>query len=95
MIERLQESHLVWSVGELPKEKRCVLQGIETEFGIVSPLDLELSIMLHPNDRLLIPAPRSHFIKYAPINKLVSPRPYDRQLISDLFQIHLLLMTPL
>jgi hypothetical protein len=64
--------HLVWSVGELLKEKRCVLQGIETEFGIVSPLDLELSRMLHPNDKLQIPAPRSHFIKYSAINKLMS-----------------------
>ena len=35
--------HLVWSVVELLNEKKCVLQGIETEFGIVSPLDLELS----------------------------------------------------
>jgi len=64
--------HLVWSVGELLREKRCVLQGIETEFGIVSPLDLELSRMLHPNDKLQIPASRSHFIKYAAINKLIS-----------------------
>jgi hypothetical protein len=40
---------------------------METEFG----LDLELCRMLHPNDKLQIPAPRSHFIKYA-INKLMS-----------------------
>src|SRR6266516_7451739 len=63
--------HLIWSVGELLREKRCVLQGIETEFGIVSPLDLELSRMLHPNDKLQIPASRSHFIKYAAINKQI------------------------
>jgi len=40
--------HLVWSVSELLKEKRSVLEGIQTEFGIVSPLDLELSRILHP-----------------------------------------------
>jgi hypothetical protein len=56
-------------VSELLNEKRCVLQGIETGFGIVSPLDLELSRMLHPND---IPVARSHFIEYASINKLMS-----------------------
>src|SRR5207244_3605604 len=64
--------HLVWSVSELLNEKRCVLQGMETEFGIVSPLDLELSRMLHPNDKLQIPVPRSHFIKYTAINELMS-----------------------
>jgi hypothetical protein len=64
--------HLVWSVTELLNEKRCVLLGIETEFGIVSPLDLELSRMLHPNDKLQIPVARSHLIKYASINKLIS-----------------------
>ena len=64
--------HLVWSVSELLNEKRCVLQGMETEFGNVSSFDLELCRMLHPNDKLQIPAPRSHFIKYAAINKLMS-----------------------
>ena len=64
--------HLVWSISELLNEKRCVLQGIETEFGIVSSFDLELCRMLHPNDELQIPTPRSHFIKYAAISKLIS-----------------------
>lgn len=63
--------HLIWSVNELLREKRCVLEGIETEFGTVSPVDLELARMLHPNDQLQIPAPRSHLIKYAAINKLM------------------------
>jgi hypothetical protein len=64
--------HLIWSVNELIHEKSCVLQGIETEFGTVSPIDLELSRMLHPNEQLKIPTPRSHFIKYAAINKLLT-----------------------
>lgn len=64
--------HLLWSVGELLNENRSVLLGIETEFGIVSPLDLELSRMLHPNETLQIPTARSHFIRYAAINKLIS-----------------------
>jgi hypothetical protein len=63
--------HLVWSVGELLNENRFVLLGIDTEFGTVSPLDLELARMLHPNETLQIPTARSHFIKYA-INKLIS-----------------------
>ena len=64
--------HLVWSVSDLLNEKRCVLQGMETEFGIVSSFDLELCRMLHPNEKLQIPSPRSHFLKYAAINKLIS-----------------------
>ena len=64
--------HLVWSVSDLLNENRSVLIGIETEFGTVSPLDLELSRMLHPNETLQIPTARSHFIKYAAINKLIS-----------------------
>ncbi len=64
--------HLVWSVGELLNENRSILLGIDTEFGIVSPLDLELARMLHPNETLQIPTARSHFIKYAAINKLIS-----------------------
>jgi hypothetical protein len=67
-----EAGHLVWSVSELLNEKRCVLEGMETEFGNVSSFDLELCRMLHPNDKLQIPAPRSHFIKYAAINKLMS-----------------------
>ena len=63
--------HLIWRVNELLREKRCVLEGIETEFGTVSPFDLELARMLHPNDQLQIPSPRSHFIKYAAINELL------------------------
>jgi hypothetical protein len=34
--------HLVWSVGELLNENRSILLGIDTEFGTVPPLDLEL-----------------------------------------------------
>lgn len=64
--------HLMWSVDEMLNERKCVLQGIETEFGIVSPLDLELARMLHPNDKLQIPVARSHLIKFAAINKLIS-----------------------
>jgi hypothetical protein len=30
-------------------------RGIETDFGTVSAVDLELAIMLHPNDQLRIP----------------------------------------
>jgi len=66
-----EAGHLSWSVSELLNERRCILQGIDTEFGTVSALDLELSRVLHPNEKLLIPAARSHFIKYAAINKLI------------------------
>lgn len=64
--------HLVWSISEFIKERKCLLQGLNTDFGIVSPLDLELARMLHPNPELGIPAARSQFIKYAAINLLLS-----------------------
>ena len=63
--------HLIWRTSELLREKRCILEGIETEFGIVSDLDLELTRMLHPNVQLQTPSPRSQFIKYAAINGLL------------------------
>lgn len=67
-----EAGHLSWSVIKLLNERRSILQGIDTEFGIVSALDLELSRVLHPNEKLQIPAARSHFIKYVAINKLIS-----------------------
>jgi hypothetical protein len=67
-----EAGHLSWSVNELLNERRCILQGIDTEFGTVSALDLELSRVLHPNEKLQIPAARSQLIKYAAIDKLTS-----------------------
>ena len=69
--------HLMWSVNELVRERRCVLEEIETEFGIVSTVDLELCRILHPNDQLRIPTARSHFIKYAAINELLTTAAKD------------------
>jgi hypothetical protein len=64
--------HLIWSVSELVRDGRCMLQGIQTEFGVVSAFDLELARILHPNSKLGIPTPRSQFIKYCAINFLLS-----------------------
>jgi hypothetical protein len=64
--------HLIWSVHELVREGRCMLQGLDTEFGLVSAFDLELARILHPNSKLGIPAPRSQFIKYCAIDFLLS-----------------------
>ncbi len=47
--------HSIWRVNELIHEERCILEGIETDFGTVSAVDLELARMLHPNDQLQIP----------------------------------------
>lgn len=75
--------HLIWSVHDLIKEKRCLLQGLHTDFGNVSSLDLELVRMLHPNSKLGIPAPRSQFIKYCTINLLLSGERDDPTQILD------------
>lgn len=51
--------------------RRSVLEGLQTQHGIVSLLDLELARMLHPNDKLGIPCARSQLIRYAAINQLI------------------------
>ena len=38
--------HLIWSVNELIQEKRCMLEGIGTEFGTVSERSYILIILL-------------------------------------------------
>lgn len=63
--------HLIWSLSELVREERCMLQGLETEFGAVSSFDLELARILHTNTKLGIPTPRSQFIKYCAIDFLL------------------------
>jgi hypothetical protein len=64
--------HLIWSVSELVRDGRCMLQGIQTEFGVVSAFDLELARILQPNSKLGIPTPRSQFIKYCAIDFMLS-----------------------
>lgn len=64
-------AHLVWSVSEILDTDTCILQGIKTEYGSVSNLDLQLARILHRNNLLQIPVARSHLIKYAAINRLI------------------------
>ena len=70
--------HLIWSVGQYINEKKCLLQDLDTDFGIVSSLDLELARILHPNAKLGIPAPRSQFIKYSAINLTIFIKENDK-----------------
>lgn len=58
-------SHLVWSTRDLVKNRLCVLNGMDTPYGRVTPLDLELARMFLPNDVLATPTPRSQFLKFA------------------------------
>ena len=51
--------------GEILDTDTCILQGIKTEYGSVSNLDLQLARILHRNNLLQIPVARSHLIKYA------------------------------
>jgi hypothetical protein len=64
--------HLISEAMTLLDETKCILEGMETENGIISKLDLDLGRMLHPNSDLKIPAARSQFIKYAVINEMIS-----------------------
>jgi hypothetical protein len=63
--------HLITNAIELLDSSTCILDGMDTPFGKVSSLDLELVRMFHPNDSLQIPVARSQLIKYAAINQLI------------------------
>jgi len=66
--------HLISNVIEIIESDTdtLILEGMKTEFGQVSSLDIELARMLHPNALLKIPFPRSQFLKYAAIQTLIS-----------------------
>jgi hypothetical protein len=66
--------HLISNVSEIVESNTntMILNGLETEFGQVSSLDIELARMLHPNVGLQIPFSRSQFLKYAAINTMIS-----------------------
>jgi hypothetical protein len=63
-------AHLVWSTRDFIKDERCVLQDMDTPWGKVTHLDLELARMLLPNKALAIPTPRSQLLKFAAILEL-------------------------
>jgi hypothetical protein len=66
--------HLISNVTEIVESdtNTLILNGLETEFGQVLSLDIELARMLHPNEGLQIPFSRSQFLKYAAINSMIS-----------------------
>jgi len=66
--------HLISNVTDVIENESntFILNGLETEFGQVSTLDLELARMLHPNEALNIPFARSQFLKYAAINTIIA-----------------------
>jgi hypothetical protein len=72
--------HLLWSVSDFIKDGKCILQGLQTEFGVVTDLDLELAQMLHPDRDLEIPSARSQFLKYCAINFLMSEETKNKSL---------------
>lgn len=63
-------AHLVWSTRDLIHGHLCILEGMETQHGRVTNLDLELARMLLPNDDLKIPSARSQFLKFAALRVL-------------------------
>ncbi len=62
--------HLNWSTKELIEDHACILEGIDTPYGRVTSLDLQLARMLLPNSQLKTPAPRSQLLKYAALELL-------------------------
>lgn len=76
-------AHLIWSVAKVMEEDgSCILQGKDTKYGKVTELDLELTRMLHANEKLGIPAARNHLIKYPAINKLLQSQKQEN--VNDL-----------
>ena len=63
-------SHLVWSTKDRVAGHGCVLEKMHTSRGEVTAFDLELARILIANDALLIPAPRSHLLKFAAVRAL-------------------------
>jgi hypothetical protein len=64
--------HLVWSAREWLETGHSAMEGMDTPFGTVSQSDLDLARMLNPNKGLLLPPPRSQFIRYAIVEHLIS-----------------------
>jgi hypothetical protein len=60
--------HLIGNSNELFESNKSVLIDINTPYGKVSLIDLELARMLHPNTKLQIPQARSQLIKYSAIS---------------------------
>lgn len=60
--------HLIGNSSEFSESNKSVLIGINTPYGKVSLIDLELARMLHPNTKLQIPQARSQLIKYRAIS---------------------------
>ncbi len=58
-------AHTSWKLREYVQDGACKLTGLETNFGKISTLDLELGRMLLESIGLKIPAPRSQFLGFA------------------------------
>jgi hypothetical protein len=63
-------AHLVWSTHDFIRERRCVLEGMDTTAGKVTAFDLELVRMLLPSKELSQPAPRSQLLRFAAVMEL-------------------------
>ena len=76
-------AHLVWSTRDLVKNHLSVLEGMNTQSGKVTGLDLELARMLVPNAELKIPAPRSQLLKFAALHCLFEGEALSLQEIAE------------
>jgi len=70
-------AHLVWSTHDFIRNGGCVLEGMSSPAGKVTPFDLELARMLVSNKELSVPAPRSQLLKFAAILQLMGGEPLD------------------
>jgi hypothetical protein len=64
-------AHIVWSTRDLVHDGLSVLEGMDTPFGKVTNLDLEMARMLIANRELAIPSPRSQLLRWAAVSSLL------------------------
>lgn len=72
--------HLVGNSIDFFESNESILLGMDTPYGAVSLADLELSRMLHPNEKLKLPASRSQLIKYRAIEWILGSWGSDQDL---------------
>lgn len=79
-------AHISWRMRDYIKSGGHCLEGFETSEGKITFTDLELGRMLVPNEELHIPPPRSQFLKFAAMQRLMEIRADEPKTVSSIIQ---------
>ena len=72
--------HLMGNSIDFFESNESILLGMNTPYGLVSMIDIELCRMLHSNVTLKIPPPRSQLLKYCAIDWLIEKWDLDKEI---------------